>query len=185
LDRDSFNSGDWFNRLDWTYQDNYFAIGLPPKAANGDGYALMQPLLANAMIKPTGTEIKLARDMFRDLLSIRASSSLFHLRTAAEVQRRLHFENVGTGQNGAVVVGHLDGKKYPGAQYKSLMYLINVAAAPQSLDLPNQQGRAYVLHPVHTNANAADKRIAVSANYSAGNGRFTVPARSAVVFVEN
>lgn len=185
LDRDSFNSGDWFNRIDWTYQDNYFAIGLPPKAANGDAYSLMQPLLANASIKPTSTEIKLARDMFRDLVKIRASSSLFHLRTAAEVQQRLRFENVGTSQNGAVVVGYLDGENYPNAHFKSLMYFINVATLEQSLDLVNQQGRAYILHPVHTSADAADKRIAAAASYRADSGRFTLPARSAVVFVEN
>ncbi|MES2049094.1 MAG: alpha-1,6-glucosidase domain-containing protein [Pseudomonadota bacterium] len=184
LDRDSFNSGDWFNRLDWSYQTNNFAIGLPPKAANGEAYFLMQPLLANPLIKPTSDEIKLARDMFRDLLKIRASSSLFHLRTAAEVQQRLHFENVGAGQNGAVIVGHLDGKNYPDAHYKSVIYFINVSALAQSLDLPNQEARAYVLHPVHVSANAADKRIAATASYSAAQGRFTLPALSAVVFVE-
>lgn len=184
LDRDSFNSGDWFNRIDWNYQENNFAIGLPPKAANAEAYPLMLPLLANPLIKPTVSEIKLARDMFRDLLSLRASSSLFHLRTAAEVQQRLHFYNVGADQNGAVIVGHLDGRNYPGAHYNSLMYFINVAAHAQSLDLPNQQGRAYLLHPVHTSADAADKRIAATASYSAAQGRFTLPARSAVVFVE-
>jgi pullulanase-type alpha-1,6-glucosidase len=185
LDRDSFNSGDWFNRIDWRYQDNNFAVGLPPKAANGDAYFLMQPLLANAQIKPGPAEIKLARDMFRDLLAIRASSSLFHLRTAADVQQRLRFYNVGAEQNGAVIAGYLDGKNYPDAQYKSVLYFINVAAAPQTLDLPEQRKRAYVLHPIHLSPEAADKRIAASANYSAGSGQFTLPARSALVFVEN
>ena len=185
LDRDSFNSGDWFNRIDWTYQDNNFAVGLPPKAANGEAYFLMQPLLISAQIKPRSTEIKLARDMFRDLLKIRTSSSLFHLRTSAEVEKRLQFFNVGASQNGAVIVGHLDGKNYPDAHFRSVMYFINVAAQPQTLDLANQQGRAYVLHPVHMSVDAADKRIAASASYNADIGRFNLPARSAVVFVEN
>ncbi|CAH0141661.1 Pullulanase [Massilia sp. Bi118] len=39
LDRNSFNSGDWFNRIDWTYQDNYFGTGLPPAEDNGKDYA--------------------------------------------------------------------------------------------------------------------------------------------------
>ena len=30
LDRNSFNSGDWFNPLDWTATDNGFGRGLPP-----------------------------------------------------------------------------------------------------------------------------------------------------------
>ena len=184
LDRNSYNSGDWFNRLDWTYQDNYFATGLPPKADNGDGYALMKPLLANPLIKPGPAEIMLARDMFRDLLKIRSSSSLFHLRSAAEVQQRLRFENVGAQQNGAVIAAHLDGKNYPGAGYQSIMYFINVASAPQTLDLPDQRGQAYHLHPVQSDRHAADRRVAASARYDAALGRFTLPARSAVVFVQ-
>ncbi|UUZ52888.1 DUF3372 domain-containing protein [Massilia sp. H-1] len=51
LDRNSFNSGDWFNRIDWSYQDNYFGTGLPPEADNGKDYALIKPLLANAALK--------------------------------------------------------------------------------------------------------------------------------------
>src|SRR5205823_3406716 len=52
LDRNSFNSGDWFNRVDWRYQTNYFGSGLPPQADNGKDWAAMKPLLANAAIKP-------------------------------------------------------------------------------------------------------------------------------------
>ncbi len=184
LDRNSYNSGDWFNRIDWTYQDNYFATGLPPKSDNGEAYVMMQPLLANPLIKPGSADIRLARDMFRDLLKIRASSSLFHMRTSAEVQQRLRFENVGAQQNGAVIVAHLDGRNYPAASYQAIMYFINVADAPQTLDLASQKGQRYRLHPVHTSKHAADKRVAVAASYDALHGRFTLPARSAVVFVQ-
>jgi pullulanase len=34
LDRDSYNSGDWFNRLDFSYETNNFGVGLPPKEKN-------------------------------------------------------------------------------------------------------------------------------------------------------
>jgi pullulanase len=39
LDRNSYDSGDWFNRLDWTYGDNFFGTGLPPAAENGANWA--------------------------------------------------------------------------------------------------------------------------------------------------
>eukprot|EP01032_Pedospumella_encystans_P034627 gene34627-39151_t len=52
LDKNSFESGDWFNRLDWTYRDNYYGVGLPPEADNGKDFALMKPLLANEALKP-------------------------------------------------------------------------------------------------------------------------------------
>ena len=29
MDRNSYDSGDWFNRVDWTLQDNFFGSGLP------------------------------------------------------------------------------------------------------------------------------------------------------------
>jgi pullulanase/glycogen debranching enzyme len=32
LDRNSYDSGDWFNRLDYTYQTNNWGVGLPPSA---------------------------------------------------------------------------------------------------------------------------------------------------------
>lgn len=184
LDRDSFNSGDWFNRLDWTYQDNYFPSGLPPKAANGDNYFLMKPLLNNPLIKPTSKEIIFTRDGFRDLLRIRASSTLFRLRTAQDVQQRLHFYNTGSKQNPAVVVGHLDGKKYAGAGFKSIAYFLNVAPADQELDIPELKGLPLILHPVHTNVKAADKRVAAVAKYDPATGKFHIPARSTVVFIE-
>ncbi|XP_048637137.1 pullulanase 1, chloroplastic-like [Brassica napus] len=34
LDRDSYNSGDWFNRLDFSYKSNNWGVGLPPKGKN-------------------------------------------------------------------------------------------------------------------------------------------------------
>ena len=48
LDRNSYDSGDWFNRLDWTGADNGFGHGLPPEADNGAKWPYMKPLLANA-----------------------------------------------------------------------------------------------------------------------------------------
>ena len=85
LDRNSYNSGDWFNRLDWTYTDNNFAVGLP---SEGDAAtrSLMKPFLANTVIKPTATEIAWTRDAFRDLLKIRASTTLLRMRSAADIK---------------------------------------------------------------------------------------------------
>ena len=34
MDRNSYDSGDWFNRLDFTYGSNNFGVGLPPAADN-------------------------------------------------------------------------------------------------------------------------------------------------------
>ncbi|MCQ7043991.1 DUF3372 domain-containing protein, partial [Escherichia coli] len=89
LDRNSYDSGDWFNRIDWTLRDNFFGTGLPPRQDNGHDWELMRPLLADASTRPSPRDMAFARDQFRDLLRIRASSSLFRLGSANEVRRRL------------------------------------------------------------------------------------------------
>ena len=82
LDRNSFNSGDWFNRIDWSYQDNYFGTGPPPAPDNGKDDAMLKPLLANATLKPAPADIAYARDAFRALLQIRARSRPYWLPTS-------------------------------------------------------------------------------------------------------
>ena len=184
MDANSFNSGDWFNRLDWRYHDNYFGTGLPPAPDNAKNYAWIAPLLSNPMVRPGTDEIRLSRDLFRDLIRIRSSSSLFHLVSADEIRQRLVFENVGIGQIGSLMVGHLDGTHYPGAGFAAVLYLVNVSNSPQQIVLDQEKNRQYVLHPVQSSAYAADQRIAKEARYEPASGKFTVPPVSAVVFVE-
>ena len=186
LDRNSYNSGDWFNRLDWTYADNNFAVGLP---SEGDAAtrSLMKPFLSNTAIKPTTADIVWTRDAFRDLLKIRASTTLLRLRSATDIKSRLTFHNLGSSQVPTVLVAQINGAQpsaYAGASFKELVYFLNVDKVPQSLTIDALKGKALVLHPVHTAANAADKRAA-SATYTAGTGAFSIPARTAVVFVVN
>lgn len=183
MDGNSYDSGDWFNRLDWSYSDNYFGTGAPPKGDNGGNYGLIKPLLANRDIKPTASEIALARDMFRDLLKLRASSTLFRLRSSEDIKARLKFFNTGSGQIPTLLVGHLDGVGYPGAGFRELLYFVNVDKTAQELRLPSEQGKPYVLHPLHLAAGAADKRPALLARFDSVSGRFSIPARSALVYV--
>lgn len=182
MDRNSYDSGDWFNSLDWTYSDNFFATGLPMKADNEISWPAMTPLLSNAAIKPTGTEIVLARDMFRDFLKIRASSTLLRLRTANDIKSRLHFYNTGSSQVSTVLVGHVDGNSYAGANARELVYLINVDKVAHDVTVDALKSKAFVLHPVQAAVGAADARAKTS-SYTSASGTFSVPARTAVVYI--
>ena len=71
LDRDSYNSGDHFNRIDWLGLDNNFGVGLPIASKNAQGWHYKQRLLANPMVKPTAEHIQAATEMFQLLLRIR------------------------------------------------------------------------------------------------------------------
>jgi len=185
-DRNSYDSGDWFNRLDFTDQDNGWGAGLPPADDNRADWPLWRPLLANDRIKPTTKEIAWARDAFRDLLKIRASSALFRLRSAADVSQRLRLHNTGPQQVPGVIVGQLlgdvNGQRLPGAGFAQLVYLLNANGATTEVTLPALAGTTLALHPVHRAADAADLR-AQAARFDAASGRFQVPGRTAVVFV--
>jgi len=182
MDRNSFNSGDWFNRLDWSYRDNNFGEGAPLASDNASDYPTLEPLLATPGIAPTPADLAFTRDAFRDLLAIRASSPLFHLRSSAEVAQRLRFYNTGSGQEPTVVAGHLDGRGVPRAD-ADLLYLVNVDTRPHTLVFAAERHKPYRLHPVQRRAGAADSRPAREARYDRQTGAFTVPPRTAVVFV--
>jgi pullulanase/glycogen debranching enzyme len=89
FDKNSFNSGNWFNKLDWTYQTNDFAVGLPQEEDNMSDYATM--LLFSTAIKPGFDAIYHAHRYFEDILRIRKSSPLFRLQTGDDLKKRLKF----------------------------------------------------------------------------------------------
>ncbi len=183
MDRNSYDSGDWFNRIDWTLQDNHFGVGLPPKGDNGDSWPLMKPLLADPGLKPTPTQIRWTRDAVLDLLRMRASTTLLRLRSSADVRARLQMHNTGPEQVPGLLVGQVDGRGYPGANFDDLVYLINVDKQAHQVTVAGTRGQRYALHPVLTGQTALVAQLG-QARFDPANGRFEVPARTALVFVK-
>jgi pullulanase len=184
LDRNSYDSGDWFNRLDFSLQDNGFAAGLPRQADNGHTWAQMRPVLADGSIKPGTAQIRFTRDAFLDLMRIRASTTLLRLRSAADVMQRLRFFNTGPQQVATVVAAHVDGRGLEGANFAGLVYLVNADVKEQRIAAPELAGQAWVLHPVHLAATAADPRPAAAARWDAARAEFTIPPRTALAWVQ-
>jgi pullulanase/glycogen debranching enzyme len=180
MDRNSYDSGDWFNRVDWTGQDNFFGTGLPPAWDNRESWPLMAPRLADARLRPAPAHIAFTRDAFLDLLRIRAGTRLLRLTRADDIAKRLHLPP--TTAPHTLLAGHLDGRGLAGAGFADLIYLVNVDTEPREMELPALRGRALQLHPVHRAPEAADRR-AREARFDAASGRFRVPPRTAVVFV--
>ncbi len=183
MDRDSYNAGDWFNKLDFTYQSNNFGVGLPLQGVNGDSWAMITPILINPLIKPNSAAIIGARDYFLDLLAIRKDSSLFRLRTAQDVSDRVKFYNVGPAQVAGVIAMNIDGAGYANAKYKSVTVLINVDKVARDVTVVELKSRTLAVHAVQQ-ASTSDA-LAKTATYSAASGTFSIPPRTTVVFVEN
>ncbi|WP_229507781.1 pullulanase-type alpha-1,6-glucosidase [Massilia sp. Dwa41.01b] len=184
LDRDSYNAGDWFNRLDYSYASNNFGVGLPLAGPNRDNWSLMAPVLENALIKPDTKAILSAKSAFEDLLAIRNDTTLFRLRSGQDVKERLVFHNTGPDQLPGLVVMRIDGDKptrYPGARYKSVVVLFNVDKEAKTIAIPELKGAKLALHRIQRTSNDA---IVKTARFDAASGGFTVPARTTAVFVE-
>jgi pullulanase len=183
FDQNSYDSGDWFNRIDWTGQTNYFATGLPPLKDNAGNLPQMQERLRLKNLPPAPQHIDFVRKSFHDLLSIRASSKLFRLETAPQVLQRLRLLNVGPKAINTLLAGHLDGRGLPEAGFAEVLYLINADEKSAQLSVPSEIGKRYQLHPVHERRDAADPRPRRDAKFDAMLGAFLIPPRSAVVFV--
>src|SRR5688572_27601141 len=182
LDRNSYNSGDWFNKLDFTYQTNNWGVGLPPAGDNASNWPIMRPLLANPALRPAPSNIRDAVVSFRESLAIRKSSKLFRLRTASDVNARVRFYNTGPNQlRGLIVMGLRDTDGGVDRAHKVVVALFNANDVAQMFQAPDFQGHLLLLHPVQV---SSQDPVVRTATFNAGSGAFVVPARTTAVFVE-
>ena len=184
FDRNSYNSGDWFNRLDWSYQSNNFGVGLPEKTENDGDWSLMIPFLLNPAIKPGFGAIYCAHLYFREILQIRGSSRLFRLQTGEDVKRRVKFYNVGLSQQPALIVMMLSDRVDPvlDSHVRSIVVLFNVDRIPKTVTVSDYAGIPLDLHPV-LRRSIADPVVRNSL-YDEATGTFVIPPRTTAVFVE-
>lgn len=179
MQRDSYDSGDWFNAVDFSYQDNNWNKGLPRADKDGDNWPLIRQVIADPHAKPGATDILRAKRGFLELLKIRSDSALFQLGSARDVERRLRFHNTGPEQQPGVIAFSLADGPRAGRdldrRYQSLMVVFN--ATGQRIRLPGAAG--YQLHPV-----LRDSVDPISRQAKVREGEFEVPAFTTAVFVQ-
>lgn len=182
MDRNSYNSGDWFNRLDFTYQTNNFGVGLPPAAYNSAQWDLMRPLLADTSLQPAQEHILANVNSFRDMLHVRYSTPLLRLQTAEDVIQRLTFHNTGAEQLPGVIVMHISDTVGDDLDpdHDAIVVIFNATPDELNFTLGDAVGADYALHPAL--ATGSDTLLA-TASYNSETGTFTVPAISTAVFV--
>lgn len=180
LDRNSFNSGDWFNQIRWDCTTgNGFGAGLPPAADNQDKWPYAQPLLADPALVPDCAAIDLAAARFQELLRIRAGSPVFALGTASQVQQRVAFPLSGPSATPGVITMTLDAHGLD-QRYRTVVVVFNAGPATATQTVAGYAGAGFVLHPVQV---ASADPLARQATFDATNGTFTVPGRTVSVFV--
>jgi pullulanase-type alpha-1,6-glucosidase len=175
FDPNSYNSGDWYNKLDWTYETNNFGVGLP---VEGSGqWDIYKPLLADPKLVPSKTDITFASAVFREFLQIRKSSPLFRLQTADQIERVVSFLNNGPQAEPGLIVMRLTDTDNIDPNYSEIVVLFNARPTAVTFSDGSLTGK-YILHPIqHTSADDAVKQAAYAG------GAFNVPGRTTAVFV--
>lgn len=179
-DRNSYNSGDWFNRLDFSYASNNWGVGLPPDSQGRA--AVLAPLLADPAIKPMQADIEAAAISFRELLQIRRSSPLFRLRTAEDVSNVLSFLNVGPEQVPGLIVMVLTDDRVQNLDplYDRVVVVFNANLADATYTADSLRGLPLDLHPVQQ---ASADPVVRGAAFDLASGAFSIPGRTTAVFV--
>ncbi|PMG44426.1 pullulanase-type alpha-1,6-glucosidase [Shewanella sp. 10N.286.52.B9] len=185
LDRNTYDSGDWFNWVDFTKGSNNWNVGLPLEQDNAAKMEQIIALAGNPNSAASMSEIEFASNVFNEFLSIRKTSPLLRLTTEQDIIDRVGFHNIGKNQTQGVIVMSID----DGADLTdidpsvdAMVVMINGSESEQSHTVPTASG--FSLHP---SLSMSIDTTVQSANFSEGTeeGTFTVPAYTTAVFVKN
>ncbi len=186
LDRDSFNSGDHFNAMDWTLQTNTFGSGLPIAEKNREKWPIMEPLLENSALNPDRAAMETSLRQALDLLRLRKSTPLLTLGSSDLVTERVTFPGAGKDQVPGLVLMAVDdwaGKYEVDVDEDLDGVLVAINATPDEIvtTVPELAGRQFSLSPVQADGQDA---VVKETGWVAADGTLTVPGRTAAVLVE-
>jgi pullulanase-type alpha-1,6-glucosidase len=180
-DKNSYNSGDWFNVLDWSLGTNGFGRGLPPQGDNRSRLSFATAILGKPSFQPTKADMTASFNRFRDYLRIRYSSPLFRLGAGSEVKKRVSFLYGKAAAPGVITMRIVDvgrGIANLDRKARSITVVFNASATTQKVTVAALRRSHVSLHPV---LRASTDRVVRRS--SARRGVLTVPARTVAVFV--
>ncbi|WP_328860346.1 pullulanase-type alpha-1,6-glucosidase [Streptomyces sp. NBC_00306] len=173
LDRNSYDSGDWFNAIHWDCRDgNGFGRGLPPAADNRPKWPYAKPLLTAPALTVGCPQITGASAAYRDLLTIRTTEKAFGLGTAEQVQSAVSFPLSGTDETPGVIT----------MRAGDLVVVFNSTPQRRTQRIEALTGAPYALHPVQATGTDA---VTKTSSYERSSGTFSVPGRTVAVFTRS
>ena len=184
-DYDSYNSGDWFNRLDFSYECNGWGLGLPPEEKNREEWEFWKARLRSPELRPSKDLILENFGYFQALLRVRKSSRLFRLQTAEEVKKASCFLNAecGAEQLPGLIVMRLTnpaGRVFD-PERKSIIVTFN--ATTQTIHFSHEILKNVDLK-LHPNFDASVDIRLEEAEINSDSGTIIVPPRSTLICVE-
>ena len=184
LDADSRNSGDHFNAIDWTGQDNGWGRGLPPADRNFESWIIQADLLARDELRPTAHDIAAARAQALDLLRLRRSTPLFSLGSAELIRERVSFPVCGPQAQPGVIVMVIDdgaGEADVDPALDGVVVVLNATPHEIGQRVDALVGRFLVLSDIQ--ARGSDP-VVRETRFDAATGTVTVPGRTVAVLIE-
>ena len=184
LDADSYNSGDYFNAIDWTGRDNGWGRGLPPANRNFETWIIQAEILIRDDLRPTTHDIASARAQALDLLRLRRSTPLFSLGSAELIRERVSFPTAGPQAQPGVIVMVIDdgaGEADVDPALDGVVVVFNMTPREVSQRVDALVGRFLELCDVQ--AEGADP-VVRDTRFDSATGTVTVPARTVAVLVE-
>jgi len=182
MDQNSYDSGDWFNKIDWTGKTANWGIGLPIASQNGGQWPIMTPLLSNPAYTPQPQDIAHSSSGFQEFMQIRYSSGLFRMASFAEVQQNLTFLNTGPNQVPGLIVMRLDANSGNYGPYQHILVVFNATNEQVTFSDASLQGLHLRLHPVQRGSSDSLTR---QSSFNSKAGTATVGALTTAVFVSN
>jgi len=209
--RDSYDYGDWFNRVDFSKKDNFYNVGLPPAEKDQANWPLIKQVQVGHQGRDhvNSAQIQFSSAVFTEMLAIRMSSPLFRLTTEQSIIDKVSFLNAyiseqkkteqkgeAKQQLGLLVMKIDDNAGTPvDDNYQSMMVIFNTSAETQSFsyndydDFKEEEGKdassatnSSPSYQLHPlQKNGADEVIKQSQVTAEG---FVVPPLSSVVFVK-
>jgi len=178
LDRNSYDSGDWYNAIDFSMKTNTWAKGLSNARENRDNWDQHREFLTNPNIEISQKDMELTHQFFLEQLMIRYSSPLFRLQTAEQVNNRVAFHNTGPDQiPGIIAMTISDGVCTNSDLDQSLdgiLVLFNADTTAKTISLNLDGMRTHTVKAA--GKNPLRKQSVIS------DGSFTIPGLTATVF---
>ncbi|WP_391090683.1 pullulanase-type alpha-1,6-glucosidase [Vibrio sp. NH-UV-68] len=181
MERDSYDSGDWYNKVDFSKQSNNWNIGLPRADKDQANWSAIQSVIKNPNTVASAADIEWTDSAFKTLLQVRASTPLLKLITEQEVIDRVRFHNTGNQALPGLIAMSVNDGVSVGADLDdnndAIMVIINANTSSQQLTVAGAQG--FELHSAQLNSDDPQVKQATF-----NNSTFTVPALTAAVFVQ-
>ena len=182
LDRNSYDSGDWFNRVYWDKSSNNFGEGLPPAWDNSSRWDIMAPAAGEHGAGPgRGRHERGGRAPARDPAHPQ-ELPLFRLTSEADVNARVCFYNTDNTQDALIVMRAVRrGRRRPGRQLRDDPGLLQ----RQQDGAEHHHRRRQRLQPAPGPGRRASTptRWCRPPRFDDATDTFTIPARTTAVFV--